>query len=384
VTLPADLASVVQYDASLKRLIAYRPIEPEDRDRLIQLAPHAPWLDAIHRLQAESGKIRALCIGGGGYIFPRWLLEEFPGSERIDVAELDPAVRDAVIAQLGLTSRDESRITTLMGDARQTVDDLLRQNARRQDPHAAPLLYDFIYGDAFNDFSVPWHLTTLEFQQKLKDLLAPGGMVQVNLIDALPRSELSDRPLHDRDVPEAFSLRGVASGYWSSAGESCPSLEFQPLADQQILLGYRGVMTPAVKQQLLEAAPENSAWTAAVSQLHQRTLKPSSGQFLGRYVYTASQVFPNLYLFSSSPVNATALRDTFVLVCTLEPLDLRRLPESEYWTELPFAVLETPSPDGQRQSFGQMEAVIGLAHGQRLTDDFAPVDNLLRPVFADR
>ena len=31
-----------------------------------------------------------------------------------------------------------------------------------------------------------------------------------------------------------------------------------------------------------------------------------------------------------------------------------------------------------------MAAVLTLAEGQVLTDDFAPVDNLLRPVFADQ
>ena len=35
-------------------------------------------------------------LGGGGYIFPRWILAEFPGATRIDVAELDPAVKNRI------------------------------------------------------------------------------------------------------------------------------------------------------------------------------------------------------------------------------------------------------------------------------------------------
>ena len=31
--------------------------------------------------------------------------------------------------------------------------------------------------------TVPWHLTTLEFQRKLKDHLAPDGAMLVNIID---------------------------------------------------------------------------------------------------------------------------------------------------------------------------------------------------------
>jgi len=33
--------------------------------------------------------------------------------------------------------------------------------------------YDFIFGDAFNDLSIPYHLTTREFAMELKRLLKP-------------------------------------------------------------------------------------------------------------------------------------------------------------------------------------------------------------------
>ena len=33
--------------------------------------------------------------------------------------------------------------------------------------------YDLIFGDAFNDFSVPWHLTTQEFNEKIKKMMTP-------------------------------------------------------------------------------------------------------------------------------------------------------------------------------------------------------------------
>ena len=40
-------------------------------------------------------------------------------------------------------------------------------------------------GDAFNDFSVPYHLTTWEFNQRVRELLKPGGLFIVNIVDNL-------------------------------------------------------------------------------------------------------------------------------------------------------------------------------------------------------
>ena len=58
------------------------------------------------------------------------------------------------------------------GDARQFVE--LHQDKKQ---------YDLIFGDAFNDFSVPWHLTTREFNEKLKKMLTPDGVYMINIID---------------------------------------------------------------------------------------------------------------------------------------------------------------------------------------------------------
>ena len=44
-------------------------------------------------------------------------------------------------------------------------------------------LYDLVVGDAFNDLSVPFHLTTLEFNEKIARHLAGDGVYLVNLID---------------------------------------------------------------------------------------------------------------------------------------------------------------------------------------------------------
>src|SRR5258708_39115851 len=108
----------------------------------------------------------------------------------IDVAEIDPAVKLAVERELGLPPDGETFVRTHIGDARRFVDDRRDENEKLLAANRPAVLYDFIYGDAFNDFSVPWHLTTLEFSRKIKDLLTPGeGVYLVNVIAIYPRAE---------------------------------------------------------------------------------------------------------------------------------------------------------------------------------------------------
>ncbi len=471
VAIPADLSHTVRYDEQLRLLNAYEPIMPEVQDRLIRLSPRAPWHEAVESLRRQTGQISALFIGGGGYIFPRWLAQEYPGATRIDVAELDPGVRDAAISQLGLTRDDETRIVTTIGDARQVVDDRLSANRLRAQKQQPPITYDFIYGDAFNDFSVPWHLTTREFQQKLKELLTPTGILQVNLIDVYPRAEFPGRPVakaevafdnflpkglmprpdfpsnqfvpaqpqfgglqvnclaagkfrlrvrtlvSDRqrklllaldpnnstwtravkqladeatfsepfagEVPAAVIPAQLSPRTWVSAADGFDSLELQPTESGKFVLGFRGVMTDDARQKLLGLAPQDAAWQAAVVELQHRSQRHRAGQFLARYVYTASLVFPNIYLFGTSNVAANTHRDTFIIVCAQHPLNLQRLDRTGYWSGKPFAALETRSADSPAVSSGHMEAVLAMARNQALTDDFAPVENLLLPIFAE-
>jgi spermidine synthase len=43
--------------------------------------------------------------------------------------------------------------------------------------------YDFVFEDAFNDLSIPFHLTTKEFALHLKRLLKEDGLLLTNVID---------------------------------------------------------------------------------------------------------------------------------------------------------------------------------------------------------
>lgn len=63
-------------------------------------------------------------------------------------------------------------ITTYIGDAREYVTQATEEGT-----------FDIVYADAFNDFSVPAHLTTVEFNRKLAKLLKPDGIFMGNVID---------------------------------------------------------------------------------------------------------------------------------------------------------------------------------------------------------
>jgi len=128
--------------------------------------------------RAASGKEKlcTLSIGGGGYVFPRYILDLWPGSS-VDVAEIDPAVTETAIQAFGLPRNTPIRTINL--DGRNYVDGLLGKKRRgEQIPQ-----YDFIYMDAFNDLSVPFQLVTKQFNEKIFDILAADGVYVTNIID---------------------------------------------------------------------------------------------------------------------------------------------------------------------------------------------------------
>lgn len=127
-------------------------------------------------LAGDKEKLSVMVIGGGGYVYPRYIEKLWPGS-RVDVAEIDPDVTKAAILAFGLEKN--TPINTINMDARNYVDQLLEQKRRgRKIP-----TYDFIYGDAFNDYSVPFQLVTREFNEKLSEILSDDGVYMLNMID---------------------------------------------------------------------------------------------------------------------------------------------------------------------------------------------------------
>jgi spermidine synthase len=89
-------------------------------------------------------------------------------------------------------------------DARIVVDELL----------AAGRQYDLIFGDAFNDLSIPYHLTTREFAAKLSRLLAPGGVYVALVIDNPAEGEFMRA--YARTLETVFARIAVLTGQGSA------------------------------------------------------------------------------------------------------------------------------------------------------------------------
>ena len=138
--------------------------------------------DAVTRHFArDKPKLSIMVIGGGGYVLPRHIEKIWPGS-RIDVVEIDPRVTEAAIKGFGLARH--SSIKTIHMDARNYIDELVQQELE----HGEKTRFDFIYEDAINDYSVPFQLTTREFNDKINRLLNDDGAYIVNIIDTLDSS----------------------------------------------------------------------------------------------------------------------------------------------------------------------------------------------------
>ncbi|MBN1232537.1 MAG: fused MFS/spermidine synthase [Candidatus Coatesbacteria bacterium] len=123
------------------------------------------------RVVKDKKNARFMFIGGGGYTLPRYLVHNYPDSF-VFVAEIDPVVTDVSYKYLGLT--DDPRIATDNRDGRLVVEELCRKGVEK---------FDCIYADAYNDLSVPYHLTTYEYLSMIRKLLKDDGVYLINIID---------------------------------------------------------------------------------------------------------------------------------------------------------------------------------------------------------
>ena len=341
----------------------------------------------MNQLGQQSRRVNAFFIGGGGFIFPRWLEAEYSSASRIDVAELDPAVKRAVQLHMGLPPDDQTAVHTIIGDARNVVDDLLKTNANGAGQ------YDFIYGDAFNDFSVPWHLTTREFNQKVRELLNPdSGVYLINVIDMWPRTMIegsftpATTAASKMAFPSQIAVDPDVITDWQYAPAGFGGLEVLPLTNGEWNFSARGVMSASLRERLIKSADRNgmAAFRAGVETAYTESRRTQGGRFLSSCVATLADVFPNVYVFSTSYGPPADTRDTFVVIASLPSLDLQSIEATGFhWTTAPFATRETTDGGGQTTS-GQWDALLATSRGLILTDDYAPVDNLLRPVFEDQ
>jgi tetratricopeptide (TPR) repeat protein len=228
----------------------------------------------LNRVTAPGQPIRGFVLGGGGFTFPHYLEVARPKSY-VEVAEIDPAVTEAAHAAFGFP-RDTSVVVYNM-DARNRVEDILAAN----DANAR---FDYVFGDSINDYSVPYHLTTREFAQKVHTILKPGGVYMLNLIDVF-----------------------------------------------------------------------------------------DSGRFLAAAVGACQAAFEHVQVFST--MGTPNRRETFVVVSSDAQLDLSAVPDE---------IRKSNTYAGRLLEPSEIEALLDRTGRVLLTDNYAPVENLLAPVAGTR
>jgi len=113
----------------------------------------------------------ALMLGGAAYGFPKYYLKTYPKAS-MDVVEIDEEVT-AVAEVFFKLDRTNPRLHIFHEDARTFINHSTQK-------------YDVIYSDTFrNAINLPYQLTTVEAIRKQYHLLNEGGLVMVNVIQAV-------------------------------------------------------------------------------------------------------------------------------------------------------------------------------------------------------
>ena len=125
-------------------------------------------LDVMHPKRRPMAMVQ---IGGGPCVLPRYL-DATRRDLRAVVIERDPEV--IAIAREWLGLQTSARLDVRIGDGRQELASL------------SPGSLDVLVVDAFAGVVVPHHLTTLEFVDAARRVLADDGIHIINLIDLPP------------------------------------------------------------------------------------------------------------------------------------------------------------------------------------------------------
>jgi len=125
----------------------------------------------IDRLRMPGQPLTAVHLGGGALTLPRYVEHTRPGS-RQQVIELELPLVELVRAQLPLPRGAQVRVR--IGDARDVAARL---------PAGLQGAADLVVSDVFAGAQTPAHLTTVEYYRVLAALLAPDGVLLVNVAD---------------------------------------------------------------------------------------------------------------------------------------------------------------------------------------------------------
>lgn len=178
---PYNHISVVESNLAGGRRVRILMTDPQGAQSLMYtdnpnelVSDYTKFYDLAFHFKPDAKRI--LMLGGGGYCVPRHVLSERP-EVSFDVVELDPGITETARRYFSLP--DDPRLRIMHEDARA----FLNREARNPERHAS---YDAVFMDVFGSwYSIPFHLTTVEAAQRMYDLLAPDGVLIVNVIASL-------------------------------------------------------------------------------------------------------------------------------------------------------------------------------------------------------
>jgi predicted membrane-bound spermidine synthase len=207
---------------------------------------------------------RTLMIGGAGYSYPMDYLKYFPEAT-MDVVELDPGITEIAGDFFGL--KEDPRLSIIHQDGR-----IFLERSDRE--------YDVIMIDAFKALSAPFHLTTREAINAMKERLSDDGIVMTNIISS---GVSGDRKLLESEFATYKSVFPVVYllpvGGWRDDGST-----------QNVMLV--AVNDPAKKFPESEDAELGGYLKQAVSELPGSEKAPIfTDQFAPGDLYAASSVY---------------------------------------------------------------------------------------------
>ncbi|HCE44785.1 MAG TPA: hypothetical protein DET40_14690 [Lentisphaeria bacterium] len=142
---------------------------------------------------------RVLFIGLGAGVVPRFVRKNFPDTV-IDIVEIDGDI--PVIAENYFGFKKDDKINITIGDGR----NFINRNKEK---------YDVIFIDAYTSECIPFQLTTEEFYLKVRDSLAPDGIMTANVANLGKPTFIASEIKTARAVfpPLAVFITGNRSNY---------------------------------------------------------------------------------------------------------------------------------------------------------------------------
>jgi len=138
-----------------------------------------------------------LFIGLGGGSAPTRFLNDYPSIKQLDAVEIDPEVIRVAYQYFQLPR--SPRLKTTAQDGRLFIREKVKAIAAGK---SRP--YDMVVLDAYNSDAIPYHLTTLEFLDQVKQVLSPDGVVISNVIGSVSGAQSRFFRAFTRTLNEVF------------------------------------------------------------------------------------------------------------------------------------------------------------------------------------